>query len=364
MSANDKDVQHSEEPRPEEEMPAPDVPEWDPVAAFGEFPVDAGPDAVAAEVPVVEPESAPDGPAFEMPPPDFALEFDGGDPVGEADAEPVAADGEALAAPVVEPPTDLPDWDPMADFSPESFTDTDSTETSSPVVTETNVFTSASPDLFDIPEPVFEPEAFAADPEPAVPEEAPAAPVASTAGSPGLERVLATIDAEVAVSDRRPAAATATSTAVLGASFVGFLHGGGRYAFSIDGITEITRSVRTTPVPFTPEWVVGVTNLRGDILAVADFGLLLGNGAVASRDAAYMIVLQGKRTSFSLGLLVDAVTGMRMLEEGDILTPTAPLGDRVAQFARGVTGAGTALTVVLDVEAFLALPEMQQFSQN
>jgi purine-binding chemotaxis protein CheW len=408
MSANDTDVQHPEEPRPEKEAPTPDVPEWDPVAAFGEFPADTAVETDAsAETPAVEASAAPafaaDVPVFEMPPTDFALEFEGSETVDRAEdgaeavapsaAEPAfemppadfALEFEGSAAEektvptgengaadaveaVLEVPNDLPEWDPAAEFSPESFTE--SVPVEAPVVTETNVFTSLAPDPFDfssIPEPVFETELLAETPEPAGPEGVP--PVGETvtaipAGDAlGLERVLATIDAEVANSERRPAA-PAVANAALGTSFVGFVHGSGRFAFSIEGITEITRSVRTTPVPFTPEWVVGVTNLRGDILAVADFGLMLGGGAVGSRDGAYMIVLQGKRTPFSLGLLVDAVTGMRTFGENEILTPTAPLGDRVTQFALGVTGAGAELTVVLDVEAFLALPEMQQFSRN
>lgn len=377
MSANDEDVQHSEEPRPEEEPPAPDVLEWDPVTAFGEFPADAETETVieAEAASEAAPVEAVAEPAFEMPPPDFALEFESADVLETGDAGDAVV-GE-VAAPsfdsgVPELPTDLPEWDPAAEFSPESFDEPESAPVAapSPVVTETNVFTSVSPDPSDfsgIPEPVFEPEAFAEEPavaEMVAPAPEAVAPAAPAGDSAGLERVLATIDAEVAVTERRPVAPAGAASTVAGTAFVGFVHGDGRFAFSIEGITEITRSVRTTPVPFTPEWVVGVTNLRGDILAVADFGLMLGRGAVSSRDGAYMIVLQGKRTAFSLGLLVDAVTGMRTFGEGDILTPTAPLGDRVTQFARGVTGTGAELTVVLDVEAFLALPEMQQFSQN
>jgi purine-binding chemotaxis protein CheW len=370
MSANEKDLLQSEEPQPETGETSSEVPEWDPVAAFGEFPADPEPDGSASEqeagAPII---TAVDAPAFEMPPSDFSLEFEGGEDVEPVSEIPVL---EASPADLPELPTDLPEWDP-ASFSGESIGEPMMTEVLTAervveTVTETTVWTSPPVEMADIPEPVFDMADFAPEPESAEPlpqAPLPVAPIAapSRGESSGLERVLATIDAEVAASAPRPAASGATST-VMGTSYVGFLHGAGRYAFPIEGITEITRSVRTTPVPFTPEWVVGVTNLRGDILAVADFGLMLGNGAVASRDTAYMIVLQGKRTPFSLGLLVDAVTGMRMLGEGDVLTPTAPLGDRVTHFAQGVTGAGAELTVVLDVEAFLALPEMQQFSQN
>lgn len=365
FEASEADVEASADEEAVASQAAEPVFEMPPADLALEFEADEADVEASADEEAVASQAAE--PVFEMPPADFALEFDGGE-AADADGNIAAPDTDG---PGLELPTDLPEWDPAAEFSPESFAEPVPVEASSPVVTETNVFTSLAPDPFDfssIPEPVFEPESFAEAPEPIGAEAHP--PVSETVASipvgsaSGLERVLATIDAEVAVSDRRPATPTAASTAAVGTSFVGFVHGGGRFAFSIEGITEITRSVRTTPVPFTPEWVVGVTNLRGDILAVADFGLMLGSGAVGSRDGAYMIVLQGKRTPFSLGLLVDAVTGMRTFGEEDILTPTAPLGDRVTQFARGVTGAGAELTVVLDVEAFLALPEMQQFSQN
>ncbi|MEZ5365126.1 MAG: chemotaxis protein CheW [Bryobacterales bacterium] len=53
------------------------------------------------------------------------------------------------------------------------------------------------------------------------------------------------------------------------------LHGA-RYAVSIRSVLELDRLSPITPVPNTPEFVLGVTNVRGEVVSVIDLRRLLG----------------------------------------------------------------------------------------
>jgi purine-binding chemotaxis protein CheW len=181
-----------------------------------------------------------------------------------------------------------------------------------------------------------------------------------------LLSVLATIDAEVSASrsplDFGRASLEMPSGDAQRTDYIVFMIGEKRYAFAIDGVSEITRSVRTTPVPYAPEWLEGVTNLRGDVLAIIDLRVMFGEVPVLSPDAAYVIVLHGKKWGgVSVGLLVDGIGGLKSVAQREIVTPPAPLADRMLRFTRGVYRSGAEFTVLLDAEAFLSTSELQQF---
>ena len=57
---------------------------------------------------------------------------------------------------------------------------------------------------------------------------------------------------------------------------VGFVLAGARYGIESRFVREVARLTRFTPVPGTPAFVLGITNLRGEILALFDLRHLLG----------------------------------------------------------------------------------------
>ncbi len=49
-----------------------------------------------------------------------------------------------------------------------------------------------------------------------------------------------------------------------------------QYALAVDDVREIARVGRISPVPGSPRGVLGVWNLRGDVIAVVDLATVLG----------------------------------------------------------------------------------------
>jgi purine-binding chemotaxis protein CheW len=133
------------------------------------------------------------------------------------------------------------------------------------------------------------------------------------------------------------------------------------YAAPITNVTEIGRPLDVTPVPNMPDWVLGVTNLRGDIISVVDMRTFLGMEAAAQSQASRMLVAQASQEDMTTSLIVDRVSGIRYLAVDRIGAPTAPIEDQVAPYLRGVYEHEEHLLVVLDFDKLLLSAEMRQF---
>ena len=199
---------------------------------------------------------------------------------------------------------------------------------------------------------------------------------AAEPGSDLLNDLIAAIDQETL------AASAVTSSGALGKTaqvdelpdaadrrqqFVVFSLAGTAYAASIDNITQTDRVPQITPVPNVPEWVLGVTNLRGDILSIVDLRSFLGLDPAPGLASARMLVAQAGKGALAAGLVVDQVAGIRYLETQHIRLPAAQIEDRIAPYLRGVYEQAASSTTderllaVLDFESLLLSPEMRQF---
>lgn len=95
------------------------------------------------------------------------------------------------------------------------------------------------------------------------------------------------------------------------------------YAVPLNLLREIVSSEGYTRVPNTPRWLIGVTNLRGDVLPLIDLALRLGSSpTVATARSCYVVMEVTLRGATMLvGLLMDSVG--RIFE-----LPAAAPGDR------------------------------------
>jgi purine-binding chemotaxis protein CheW len=128
---------------------------------------------------------------------------------------------------------------------------------------------------------------------------------------------------------------------------------GARYAVSMANILEIAELSYLTPVPNVPGWVVGVTNLRGDILSVIDLRAFIGVSQEEVSDSQRMIVSQTANGEVTTGLLVDRVMGMEGVEADQVLGLKAGSDNRLAPYLKGVYGRDEQGLCVIDLEALL-----------
>ena len=125
------------------------------------------------------------------------------------------------------------------------------------------------------------------------------------------------------------------------------------YAMSTDYVMEIFTSVDITKVPMVPEFVSGVINLRGQIVPIVDFRLLLGRYPEVEQPCAIILDINGT----SIGILVDTVDQMVDISHSHILPVPAQNEHRMVNGMCTVPGIPQ---TVMIVDA-TALVHMEQF---
>ena len=108
-----------------------------------------------------------------------------------------------------------------------------------------------------------------------------------------------------------------------------------RYGIETRHVREVGRLTDYTPVPGAPPFLVGVINLRGEILAVIDLRKFFGVADKGVTDLSRVVVLGGDRAEF--GVLADAAHEVLRLRADEVLDPPGSGGSAGREYVRGVT---------------------------
>ena len=133
------------------------------------------------------------------------------------------------------------------------------------------------------------------------------------------------------------------------------------YAVPLANVLELQRLPHITLLPNVPDWLRGVTNLRGDVLSVVDLRSLLGLPVAESIVSQRLIVVRSTREEISTGWVVDRVTGIRGIADEDLQPCSTLMTGPAVSFLSGVVERDARLIAVLDVNRVLSSPEMRQF---
>jgi chemotaxis signal transduction protein len=114
------------------------------------------------------------------------------------------------------------------------------------------------------------------------------------------------------------------------------------YALPVDSVLEVAEFGQVTPVPGSPPEVLGVRNLRGQVLPVIDLAALLG----LANDARLERIIVAGDGDRRAGLAVEAVL--------DVADVSAPAEESHSPYLMGATLIDGTLVGVVEVEAVLA----------
>ncbi len=107
-----------------------------------------------------------------------------------------------------------------------------------------------------------------------------------------------------------------------------------RYALGIEEVVEIMRPLAVEPFPGLPEWLSGVSLIRGGPVPVVDLSRLLGGGA-GGAPGRFVLLRVGDRR---VALAVEHVLGFQVLAE-EALQGLPPLLQRAEEEAVAALGA-------------------------
>ncbi|WP_027397528.1 chemotaxis protein CheW [Anaerovibrio lipolyticus] len=126
------------------------------------------------------------------------------------------------------------------------------------------------------------------------------------------------------------------------------------YGFSILNVQEIKGLTDITRVPFAPEFIKGVINLRGSVLPVIDLKRRLGLEDTPYTANTRIVIVQ--LDEVSVGMLVDAVTEVRTINADDIDSTRAVTGtDANSRFISGIGKVDGRLIIQLNISEIIGL---------
>lgn len=127
----------------------------------------------------------------------------------------------------------------------------------------------------------------------------------------------------------------------------------GKETFGVDifAVREIVRVQEITKVPGTPEFVLGVINLRGRVISVVDLGHQLSLTPTEITPASRILVIQ--LDDASVGFLVDAATSVIKISADAIDSPPEMVAAVKADYLEGVAKLEGRLAILLNLRKVL-----------
>lgn len=127
------------------------------------------------------------------------------------------------------------------------------------------------------------------------------------------------------------------------------------YGINVMQVREVLRYTEIAPVPGAPDYVLGIINLRGNVVTVIDtrsrFGLIEGEVT----DNTRIIVIESEHQV--IGILVDSVAEVVYLRSSEIDTTPSVGTDESAKFIQGVSNRDGKLLILVDLNKLLTEDE-------
>ncbi len=123
------------------------------------------------------------------------------------------------------------------------------------------------------------------------------------------------------------------------------------YGIDIKWVQEINRNLDLTQVPLSPDYVVGIMNLRGRIVTVINLGKKLGLTPCSMGGKSRVIIVN--YDDEYIGLLVDGIKDVVTIVASQITPPPANIDIQKGTFFSGACKLQDSLISILDVGAVL-----------
>lgn len=132
------------------------------------------------------------------------------------------------------------------------------------------------------------------------------------------------------------------------------------YAIDVMQVREVLRACEIVPVPGAPAFILGIINLRGNVVTVMDARMRFGLPPAESDDSSRIIILESDDQV--IGILVDSVAEVIEIDTRD-LEPAPTVGeDDSNRYVEGVVSGDDGLVILVDLNRLLSREEWQTLS--
>ena len=135
-----------------------------------------------------------------------------------------------------------------------------------------------------------------------------------------------------------------------------FVLGGEEYGVDILRVQEIKGWENTTAIPNSPEYVMGVINLRGSIVPIVDLRVRFSLDDVTYNDSTVVIIVRAQDEDGSqkiIGLVVDGVSDVYSMKKSDHQPAPNMSGTTNTDYVNGLATVSDKMVIVLHVDQLI-----------
>jgi purine-binding chemotaxis protein CheW len=127
------------------------------------------------------------------------------------------------------------------------------------------------------------------------------------------------------------------------------------FAFKVSQLKEILKYQRVTKVPKMPDYVVGITSLRGKVIPVIDLRTKVSSQAKLPAVTTRIKILIIKGPKGLIGAVVDKVIGVVRIARSEILPPPSHLTEEQLKFIDGIAIIDKRFVSILNMEETISI---------
>jgi len=130
------------------------------------------------------------------------------------------------------------------------------------------------------------------------------------------------------------------------------------YGINVMQVQEILRYSEIAPVPGAPLYVLGIINLRGNVVTVIDTRARFGLEPCDVTDNTRVVVIESENQV--IGILVDSASEVVYLKASEIDDAPNVGNEESARFIRGVSNRDGELLILVDLDKLLSDDEWDE----
>ena len=132
------------------------------------------------------------------------------------------------------------------------------------------------------------------------------------------------------------------------------------YGVNVMQVQEVLRMTEIAPVPGAPSYVLGIINLRGNVVTVMDTRSRFALPPHEADDATRIVIIEAEDQV--VGIMVDSVAEVVYLKQSDIEVAPNVGNEESSRYIQGVANRDDGLLILVDLDKLLTDDEWKEFN--
>ncbi len=141
--------------------------------------------------------------------------------------------------------------------------------------------------------------------------------------------------------------------------YLSFSLGNEEYAIPLLVVKEVIAIPEVTPIPFTPNYFLGLMNLRGQVISVLDLRTKLGIKPSTSAENAVIIC---DLDPISLGVIVDSINSVVSPDENELSGRPDTQNAKASEYITNIYRKNEKLILIINLAKALSIDDYKAIS--